>query len=84
MSKHKNDFKPISREERVQITREAIKLAISDFLESRKKEFDQKLLGAIKRLFWWFVGIAILAGFHLMLHGKYQKLADALVGAMSQ
>lgn len=80
----KSDMPPMTHEERVAITREAIKLAIRDFLESRKEEFDKKIVGLVKRLFWWFVGAGIVGLFHVIFHGKYQKLEDAIFGAMSQ
>ena len=77
----KKEQPPLTPEERVQITREAIRLAIGDFLNQRKKEFDDVLLGWIKRVFWYIVGGVIIGLFHILMHGKYEKVADFLVNA---
>lgn len=77
----KNDQPPLSKEERVQITREAVRMAIKDFLEDRKREVDRGLLKIVKKILWLSFWSGLAWVFNLFMHGKYQKVADFLIHA---
>lgn len=81
--KKKSEQPPLTKEERVNITREAIKLAVADFLKSWRDEAVVGFWGVVKRFFWWLVALGIAAMFHAVFHGKYEKIADAFISAMS-
>lgn len=82
MADKKEETPPLTKEERVQITREAIRLAVKDFLDQRKQELDKALLGFAKRIIWYAVTGLIMGLFHVLMHGKYQRFADWIVEAV--